>query len=141
MDPIFQVKKAFFDRTKIVRLMDAKTREAFNRYGGFVRKVAQRSQRPRKGSSIAPNPPYAHGQKELRKHNYYSYDEATQTLVCGPIRFKSGSVNIPKLHEHGGETVTVKKSGGTKTRHYPARPTMKPAMETTIEKLKHYYAQ
>ena len=81
MNPVFTVKRAFLDRTKVVRYMDKKTRIAFMKHGGLLRTTAQRSMRTKKGASTPGTPPNAHGKRQLRKLLFFSYDEAKKVLV------------------------------------------------------------
>lgn len=139
MNPIFNVKKMFLDSAKVQRLMDKKTSTAFKKYGGLVRKVAQRSMRTRKGSSPAGMPPYAHTKKLLKKMLFYSYDEQNKSVVIGPVRLGKAKIGVPRLHEHGGVYTVMNKRGKIINRHYPERKYMQPAHETSIAKLPSYF--
>lgn len=140
MRPVFTVKKAFLDRTKVIRFMDKKTRIAFLRYGGLVRKIIQRSMRSRKGASSPGSPPHAHGKRQLRNLQFFSYDEKTQALVIGPVLLTvTANQMVTKVHEKGGEITFNRGTKGSVTSHYPARPAVKPAHDANIEKLITFY--
>src|SRR5678815_3063684 len=94
------ITRAFFDNKKVMGELDKKTHYVLNRFGGTVRKTAQRSMRTRKGTSPPGSPPYAHGQKKLRKFLFYSYDRANKTVVIGPVRFSETSkLHVPRTLE------------------------------------------
>jgi hypothetical protein len=92
------VSDFFFDRAKVERMVDAKTRKALGYIGGLVRKVAQRSMRKRKKVSSPGNPPSAH-EGGLRRNIYYAYDPTSSSVVIGPTPYNMKSYVV----EGGGK--------------------------------------
>jgi hypothetical protein len=113
MTTIASAKASFFDRAAVMSRMDAATRKALNKSGARLRLIAQRSMRyvnestnpdkPRRVSSPG-HPPLAVRQHPfIRKFMFYSYDEASQSVVVGPAGFSGGTANpAPGILEHGG---------------------------------------
>jgi hypothetical protein len=157
---IAQWKNFFFDRPAVMRAAGRAKTAALARFAGYVRSVARRSMRRRKGGTSAPGqPPFAHS-GEIRDLLFFAYEPRTGTFVVGPLGFRTkGGVTVPELHEKGGtrtaykgETITVKNPIGrdpttgrffsrgshrvkiTGTIKYPARPFMAPALKTSTPK-------
>jgi hypothetical protein len=166
-----QFTKFFFDKKAVEKAAGKAKVVALSRFGAVVRRVAQTSMRYRKGASAPGTPPSAHKSKRLAalkkmkrvKHNgallreflFFAYDPRSQSVVVGPVGFKSKGKPIPALHEFGGErqagkyesmevknpagrdpktgrfftrgTHTVKLAG--KSIRYPKRPFMGPALD------------
>lgn len=119
----------FFDRPIVIKSMLKTNRQALSRAGSFIRTTARRSIRKRKKVSKKGNPPSSHS-GELRKLIFFSYDQTRDSVVIGPLLFKSsGSPTVPNILEFGG----MKKYAG-KRRKYDARPFMRPAFETELNK-------
>jgi hypothetical protein len=117
-------KDSFFDRSGVLRAVERGRRKALSRYGAYVRKIAQNSMKRRKGSAPPGMPPYVHVGL-LKRHIYFTYDAANQSVVIGPILIKAGST-VPSLLEYGGNV-------GKKT--YEARPYMRRAHQQGLSKL------
>jgi hypothetical protein len=120
-------KDSFFDRSRVMRAVERGRRKALSRYGAYVRKIAQNSMKRRKGSAPPGSPPYVHVGL-LKRHIYFTYDAANQSVVIGPILIKAGSI-VPSLLEYGG---TVGK------KVYEARPYMRPAHRNGLTKLRDF---
>lgn len=152
---LYAVRQLFFDRVKVEREMDRATRKALSRFGAFVRRRDQTSQRKRKGISPPGQPPYAH-EGLLRKLTFFAYDPKTRSVVIGPVPIKAGSL-VPETLEYGGSfqgdgrvilvTNAVGRdasgrfvSGGRArvkldgTIRYPARPHTRPAFAAELPK-------
>lgn len=130
-DPLFKVKKAFFDSEKVKKALDTKTRKVLSGFGARVRRTAQFSMKSRKGRKGSPpgKPPFAHGQKLLRKLLFFAYDANKKSVVIGPVLIESTKkLGVPRLHEEGG-VVSVNTKKGRVVRKYPPRPYMKPAFD------------
>jgi hypothetical protein len=135
------LKKAFFDRGKVSRFLDAKTKRVLSKFGSFVRRRAQTSMRPDpkadKGGkptySPAGQPPRARGRKLLRKMLFFAYEQAAKTVYVGPLRLAAtAQQHVPKTHEEGGVIVRRTRGGGQKHHRYKKRPFMKPAFDREI---------
>lgn len=136
-----KITKAFFDSKKVIDELDKKTHYVLNRFGGTVRKTAQRSMRTRKGTSPSGSPPYSHGDKKLKKFLYYSYDRANKIVVIGPVKFgRTASLHVPSTLEHGG-TITVQTKKGSIEKVYPERPYMNPAFMEHQGKVASWYKE
>lgn len=120
----------FFDRPAVVNAMSKANKRALSKAGAFIRTNAKRSIRKRKKVSQAGQPPSSHS-GELRKLIFFSYDFKNDSVVIGPLLYKAKgqSQTVPNLLEKGG-VQTYKK----KKRRYAARPYMKPAFESELEK-------
>ena len=108
------IKEFFFDRAKVERMVDQKTRKALGRIGALVRQVARRSIRKRKAASAAGSPPSSHTGK-LRDNIFFAYDPSTTSVVIGPTPFNGRSYvavpgggsliagAVPSVLERGGK--------------------------------------
>lgn len=101
----YAVKKWFFDAKVVRAMLDGKTREALNRAGALVRRIAQHSMAYRAGLDLhSPpgTPPLAHPKTgaKLRRHLYYSYDPRARTVVVGPVPLGIAA-GVPAVHEFG----------------------------------------
>lgn len=112
-------KNYFFDREKVLAMVDKKEGIAMGKVGGRIRKTAMRSMRsqkkPKKGPLIRKAskpgmPPRRHTSmgKGLSKI-WYSYDPKKHRVVIGPLKFNWSAfpeATVPEVHEFGG-TVTI----------------------------------
>jgi hypothetical protein len=94
----------FFDSAKVLNTVAAGTRKVLSKLGAFIRRRAKSSIRKSKQSALAGQPPKSHA-GQLRDLIFFAWDAARQSVVIGPIAFKSQAV-VPELMEEGG-TVTV----------------------------------
>jgi hypothetical protein len=134
-----QFKRGFFDRAIMSRVPKAK-RAALSKFGGRVRKRAQRSIRKnRKGVSAPGNPPFSHGRHLLRTFLFYAYDASSESVVVGPAKLSEQIGNAPEALEEGGESIAVVWSGkrGSRKRQrqkiqLKPRPYMAPAFAAEL---------
>lgn len=128
------IKKNFFDSEKVLKAVDANNRRKLSRFGAFVRTRSKSSIRKRKRASKPGEPPSSHT-GILKKFIYFSYDEATKSVVVGPAALRNNST-APRLLEHGGSGVTskfVNRRGQIHRRGFwRARPFMRPAFEKEL---------
>lgn len=139
----FKWKKLFFRRDMIGKYLDRKTYYVLNKFGGLVRKTAQRSMRAKKGKSAKGTPPYAHGKKLLRKLLFYSMEKKKKTVIVGPVLLsKTAKIGVPSLQEEGGTiAVKLKRVDKIVTKQYPPRPFMKPSFDIHIGKVAAMYKE
>jgi hypothetical protein len=140
--------KSFFDSRAVQKALDKGTRKALSRYGGVVRKTAQRSMRkaPQRGDvdrrtgrakKIEPSPPGQPPRSRvgfIRKFLFYVWDDLSKSVVIGPIAFGKRRPGVPELHEEGGVKVVNKER-----LVYPARPFMQPAHDAMQDKLPQFF--
>lgn len=134
------VQKTFFDREKVAKLADKKTKSALAKFGAFVRRRAKSSIRKRKKPSAPGQPPSSHI-GTLKNLIFFAYDEGTKSTVVGPVPFGAGVA--PKALEHGGMSLRKRKLRTAKgnerlTATRPIlirkRPFMHPAMMAELPK-------
>lgn len=130
-----QFKLVSFDSPKIESLMDRATRRALMRAGGFIRGVAKRSIRKRRGPSKPGNPPHSHI-GTLKRFILYAYDPGSQTVVVGPKAL--GSAQAPQALEHGG-SVRRKIHGHVRVFRIRRRPFMGPSLEVAAPKVEEFF--
>lgn len=99
----FDVKDLFLDRPRVVREVDRARRRALSRSGGYVRRIAMRSMRKRRGPSAPGQPPHAH-EGGLRRNVYFAYEPRRESVWVGPVAYPNS--RVPRLLEYGG-TVRV----------------------------------
>ena len=147
-------KQIFFDRDRIVRAMDAKTKKVLSSTGAFARTVMRRGMRKRKKISQPGEYPSAH-EGSLRRLVYFGYDEPTQSLVVGPTLFRSkvgvgiGTAStVPELVNYGGlvfrqttralhrKGKRVIVSGGVQKHFYRPRPFVGLTFPKAVAKLR-----
>ncbi len=110
----------FFDRAAVAETLDPAVRRALSKFGAFVRRRAQTSIRPRKGTSRPGQPPHSHAGL-LRKFIFFSFDRAAESVVVGPTLLTPDS-RVPETLEYGSAT-------------HAARPYMRPAHEAELAKV------
>lgn len=113
-------KDYFFDRQKVLDMVDKKEGIAMNRIGGRIRLTAMRSMRsqkkPKKGPLIRKaskpgTPPRRHTDlgKGLSKI-WYNYDPRRHRVVIAPLKFNWSAypeMTVPELHEQGGSVTLI----------------------------------
>lgn len=146
-------KDNFFDRDKVIAATDKARRRNLSRFGAFVRTRARSSIRESREISAPGQPPHAHisvlskpkrpgdkGRKRrgglLGAYIFFAYDAAQGSVLIGPVRLSGVIGNAPEALEHGG-TSLVSSDRGKHTRQVTiaARPFMRPALETELNKL------
>jgi hypothetical protein len=116
LQPTFDMKKAFFDRQRIIDAVDRATRKALSKSLAFVRQTARTTVlRRRKRSSSPGQAPSVHSRDPIAslRNILFFYDERTKSGVVGPVKLNgrdySGMSNtVPAMLESGG-TVTTRK--------------------------------
>ena len=129
-----RIKAMFFDRPRVQKAVSHANRRALSRAGAFVRTRARTSMRKRRGTSRPGRPPYAH-QGSLRRMILFGYEPSRETVVVGPVGFRSS--DAPNALEFGGRTTVVRRRRSSrmgqrviKTRvRIAARPYMAPALD------------
>ncbi len=125
----FQLAKTmFFDRAKIKKKVDARTRKVLSKFGAFVRQTSRKSIRKRKGTSKPGRPPFSHT-GVLKRFIYFGYDSDRRSVVIGPVIAPSKLGKAPATLEHGGK-VTL--PFGNKAEIEP-RPFMQPAFDAEVK--------
>ena len=132
----FRVKNMFFDRIKVHRHLDTRSRKVLSRFGAYVRQTAKSSIKRRKGTSAPGNPPFSHV-GTLKRHIYFAFDSQSRSVVIGPVIFpgKSGKA-LPAL-EYGGKSV---RNDGQRI-NIQARPFMGPAFSNELKQLPNIWAE
>lgn len=160
----YKVKNAFFDRKAVAAEIGAKSAKALSKFGGYVRKTAQRSMRRRKKPSEPGQPPSTHSRDAVAslRNILYALDRNSPLgrVVVGPVLLNQkqyiGGVltsgTVPQLHEFGGRAGIREKLVGREWRPrgkfkprpgqpqrvrqatFPARPFMFPALEAVSPK-------
>ena len=97
------IKAFFFDRPRVIRAVDRARRRALSRAGAFIRTRARTLIRKRKTTSAPGKPPHSHV-GDLRRLIFFGYDSASDSVVVGPMRFKTG--DAPHTLEFGGYLIT-----------------------------------
>lgn len=135
----------FFDRAKVMNAIGGARLRVLKEYGRRVRKRAQQSLRYGTATSAPGAPPTAHktghvtrkskstGKTRVRSVSYlreflfFAYDDATKSVVIGPVRLNStvSPDALPAL-EYGGSSV-VADHGKRRSVRIRARPFMRPA--------------
>lgn len=120
---------SFFDSSKVTRAVKSGIRAALSKAGAFVRTAARSLIRNRKRASEPGQPPSGHV-GTLKRLIFFGYEHATESVVVGPLQFKSaaGTTNGASLLELGG-TTTLNTRGKRQRARYRARPFMAPALE------------
>ena len=147
MDVVFTAKQMFFDRSKVEKAELRARKKVLSKFGAFVRTRARSSMRPggkKHKSAAAGEPPRTHVGL-LKKLLYFGWDESSETVVVGPVPFKTGKV--PRLMEQGG-TATIERVKFRKGRppqrvkvqaNFAPHPFMAPALEREAPKFPSLY--
>lgn len=145
-------KAGFFDRSRVIKSVDAASRRVLSRFGSFVRQRAKSSirnapkediatglrlkGRRRKGQKVRDavskpgQPPYSHAGL-LRTFLFFAWDQDRKSVVIGPARINrpavAGGQTVPELMEYGGRTARKGKS-----LRYAPHPFMRPAFNAEL---------
>lgn len=133
------LQRHFFDRQKVHKLAEKKSRQAQAKFGAFVRRRAKSSIRKSKKTSAPGQPPKSHV-GTLKNLIFFSFDPKTESTVIGPVKFGLGLA--PKALEYGGMSIRsrrIKAASGEKlVAKKPvkirARPFMNPALRAELPK-------
>ena len=132
----FQLAKTmFFDRAKIKRKVDVRTRKVLSKFGAFVRQTSRKSIRKGKGTSKPGRPPFSHT-GVLKKFIYFGYDTDRRSVVIGPVIAPGKVGKAPAALEHGGK---VSLPFGNQADIAP-RPFMKPAFDEELKQVPKLWA-
>lgn len=123
-------KSMFFDRVKIKKSVDVRTRKVLSKFGAYVRRTSRQSIKKRKDTSVPGRPPFSHT-GILKKFIFFGYDTTKRSVVIGPIIAPGKPGKAPATLEHGGK---VSLPLGNKA-DMAARPFMKPAFQREIKTL------
>jgi hypothetical protein len=93
------VRRANIDASRISRGMERGGRRALKRYGGYLRKVAQRRIRRRKRASRPGESPTGHGNQPLKRGIRYALTD-DDGVIIGPEKTRIGK--IAHNLEYGG---------------------------------------
>lgn len=134
MGTIDVIKRNFFDSEKVQKAVDSAMRRKLSKFGAFVRTRSRSSIRKRKATSKPGQPPTSRTGL-LKKFIFFSYDEATKTVVIGPAAFRANTV-APELLEKGGTALVspriTRKWQPPRLAKYAARPYMQPAFAAEL---------
>ena len=137
-----EIKKLFVDQTAIRKELNRKSVRTLFKFGAYVRKTAQHSMKSRKRRHSAPGePPYAHGNKFLKKFYFFVVDIKAQNVVVGPVRLSQYSdLKLPSVLEHGGTITNRYKSGKIRTAAIAPRPYTAPAVAKHLPEFGKWFA-
>ncbi len=131
------IKTKFFD-SRMLNAAD-RARWRFLTYaGGFIRKTARNSMKEGKAGAISQpgSPPFYHRNSPVRFKDtiFYFVEKSENKVYAGAILLNGrGGHKVPKLLEEGGPS-TITRGGRQIPVMIRARPHMRPALETFIEK-------
>jgi len=127
------MKKSFFDRQKVIAVVDKKKLAFLRTVGGYVRKTARNSMK-RKGKARATpknfngaayrkwveearnqpasqpgSPPFTHSDNDTTSLKFilFAFNTTNKSVMVGPVGFNRGAV--PALHEFGGTLQVAEK--------------------------------
>jgi len=132
LQPTFDMKKAFFDRQRIIDAVDRATRKALSKSLAFVRQTAKTTVlRRRKRPSSPGQAPSVHSRDPIAslRNILFFYDERTKSGVVGPVRlngsaFAGSSNTVPAILEGGArESIREEQYIGTSQPERWYRPT------------------
>lgn len=110
INPQFVIKKLFFDKPKVIKIVGETMARTLNRMGGRIKITMKRSMKYAKGPSAPGTPPHAHrgkGKRPLlrtRTFHYLNPDKIKPSVIAGPelLPGKSSTKSVPRLLEKGG---------------------------------------
>jgi len=126
--------KQFFDRATVIQHVKDGTKSVLSKAGAFIWRRAKSSIRKRKKIADAGSPPSGHTNR-LRDLIFFAFDEASRSVVVGPLFFKkkNGGKTVPLLLEEGGV--------GVNSRGKPATYRKFPFMQPALEKEQHNFPE
>lgn len=147
-----KAKSQFFDRAKVKNAMDKTARKKLSRLGAFTRTRSRSSIRYSKKVSAPGRPPHGHRTMQRNKTNkktgvtkmqsvsplrefiFFAWDDASKSVVIGPVRLNNKSGKSLRALEQGGRS-EVKLGGKMVAVTIRARPFMGPAFREELKKL------
>ena len=114
------MRSIFFDREKVTKTVDARTKKVLAKFGSYVRQTSRESIRNRKGSSKPGRPPFSHT-GTLKKFIFFGCDAMRRSVVIGPVTAPGKSGKAPTALEHG-TSVTLPNGNRTDVMSRKTRP-------------------
>jgi hypothetical protein len=135
-DPLFEVKKTFFDRKVVIdRVGEARAR-VLSKIGAFVQRRMQtltsRHPNSRRSSADPGEPPLQHT-GDINKRILFGLNAADTFVEIGPYKLNGkSSANILQVLEHGGEETLVSR-GHRVQAHYRGNPFALPSLQKELD--------
>lgn len=112
--------------------------------GYEVRRAALSKLRKSKKTAAPGEPPKPKESRGGLKLIVYKWDDSTDTVVVGPVKFAASHHKppTPAVHEFGGMAkIVTRRRGGmhSRTAKYPKRQFMRPSLETKIGTVHHLW--
>lgn len=130
------VKAQFFDRDKVVSVMDKYTRRTLSRFGAFTMRRIRKTLKPKPYPSSPGSPPHVRPGSNYRKSILFSFSPSTKNVVIGPFLFTGSrrrkridKETVPEILEYGGKILV-----GQTMRAYRARPHVNPAFLIEVQR-------
>ncbi len=120
--------RTFFNNGSVKALMRKRTDDALKRFGAFVRQRARSSLKARKKPAAPGKPPSVH-EGGLKRLTAFAVDPKTQSVVIGPIAYKSRRA---REIEEGGRLLARSRGGKTTLLRYAPHPWLQPAFEKEL---------
>lgn len=145
LQPTFNMKKAFFDRRRVMIAVDRSTRKALSKSLAFIRQTARTKVLKRRTNESPPGHPpsvRASGAGASLRNILFAYDERTKSGVVGPVRYltrtkPSSGKTVPQVLEFGSREVIKSRSRRglfrRKMARYEPRPFMGPALKAEMD--------
>lgn len=137
----FRIKQLFFDRQRVIGAAAKATLRVLSKFGAYVRtsmRSSIRSGGKKNKVSIAGAPPRSHVGL-LKDGIFFGYDEASKTVVIGPVlvsaKGRANGKTVPQTLEEGGVITIVSKNGRTRQANIDPRPYARPALEANLPRL------
>ena len=132
-----RVLNAFVDRPYVARQIDRLGKQVLVRAGAYARGTARGLIKKKDGPSLPHKPPHAHS-GEIRLI-FFAWEQASESVVAGPIRLGTKKGRAPEVLEHGG-IVRIKKRDARGRKRWKrvrveARPYMYPALKITAKRI------
>jgi hypothetical protein len=137
--------------------------KSLSKCGAFVRTASKSSLRYAKKSAGPGSPPKVHRTNSFKRTSvnrktgasitrqvsplkdliYFAFDPVRESVVVGPMEFKSRknrSYKVPAILEGGGTVTGITPAGKTEQRKYRGNPFMKPALDKEMPKFQQQFA-
>jgi hypothetical protein len=123
-------KAAFFDRQRVVSAVKKANRENLGKAGKMVRGAAREliGRVRKKAKPRPPGQPPRSPTGTLKRSILFAYDDQTESVVVGAVRYPGSKSQVPALMEYGGTARRRARRGRKQVvAKYPPRPYMRPA--------------